>query len=915
MRRLPLYAADQDTPVELAGHLPYDKACGRCSLSVGKKTVCPQPAGTGPGGVLVVVDQLTADEERAGRQGQALIHRLVAAHVHKATAGPFMIDAAVKCYAGADMPDEAIAQCRPYLAHTMAQARPTRIVAAGPKAVEAVLGRTPQLMSTRRGYGWLWSAPWAPGRELLDGRIVAPVPVFLIQHPGMAHANPFLKRFLEADINWACTTPVPQIPPWDAFTEVIETEDDARQAAAEVVCHEAGVALDVETSGRMHSGELRVVSLALALVGTDRSWVWDRVALAASGPFAVLAGLLEDPAVPKTGQSAKFDLQAIIQGMGIEVVNLRGDTRIWRKQIDSDSKADLEHMQELVGMGGGKAEFDVAIASLVKAEQLKAQAVKRLIVKEHPDVGLVLKGQKDQIELLLSQYQDRLTPEQVRSLWRGYLPKAYVYGETQPDLLSRYNATDAVSTGLIAASFEPVLRAEELWHTWESLWGPATEALAQVETWGFMVSLQKIRALSSLFGTQMAMVKQRFAQYPGFDPNSPASVANLLFNQLKLRATKKSEKTGAPSTDHESLEALHGQHPVVDDLLEYRRVAKLKSQYADGMILHVAPDGRIHTTYNVDGARSGRASSQDPNMQNIPSEDKGLDGKLVKDCFVSPPRYVLLASDYKQLEFRIAADLSDDPDMKAVFLSGQDFHQATAELIAPIVWKVQPCQLCAVNHCHVTKAHRRGAKAFNFGIMYGMQDGTIAKNAGCDLATARMIRQAVLGKFKKFAAWIQQCLVYTRKHGVAWTWWLRKKAHRRQLWKILDADDGVRINAENSASNTPVQGTASFYCLASVTALVRWILHERIDAKVVATVHDSIVLEVREDLLPMVARKVLSVMTGWPTITSVPLDVDLKVGTAWGSMVDYAPPEEQAAAALGGPVAAYGVRMNPEAVA
>jgi DNA polymerase-1 len=546
-------------------------------------------------------------------------------------------------------------------------------------------------------------------------------------------------------------------------------------------------------------------------------------------------------------------------------------------------------------MGGGKEEFNAAVSVLVKEEQKRAQARKREIIKANPDIGTALKGQKDQIEYLLAKYSNRLTDDDKRVLWRGYVPRAYVYGDVSKPLLSRYNATDSVSTGKLATQYEKTLRDNDLMHAWTSLWGPASEAMVQVETWGFGVSVPKLRSLSLLFTTQLNAVEQRFSRYPAFMPNSPASVADLLFKQLKLRPTKVSEKTGAPSTDHESLEALRGQHPVVDDLLEHRRLTKLRSQYADGLFLHVAPDGRIHTTYNIDGARSGRASSSDPNMQNIPSEEKGPDGKLVKDCFVARPGYLLLASDYKQLEFRVAADLADDPDMKQVFISGQDFHQATAELIAPIVWKITPAQ--------VTKSHRRGAKAFNFGIMYGMQDGTIAKNAGCDMATAKMIRQAVLGKFKKFAAWIQQCLAYTRKHGIAWTYWHQRKAHQRQLWLIGDQDDGRRINAENSSYNTPVQGTASFYCLASVTALVNWILKTRIDARVVATVHDSIVLEVREDLLLTVARKMKQIMTSHPTITGVPLDIDMKAGLTWGTMSDALTDEAQAAGILGGPEA------------
>ena len=180
-------------------------------------------------------------------------------------------------------------------------------------------------------------------------------------------------------------------------------------------------------------------------------------------------------------------------------------------------------------------------------------------------------------------------------------------------------------------------------------------------------------------------------------------------------------------------------------------------------------------------------------MQNIPSEDRGADGKLVKDCFIARPGYMLVAADYKQLEFRVAADLAGDAAMRAVFESGIDFHQATAEFIAPIVWKIPAAA--------VTKLHRSRAKSFNFGIMYGMQDGGIASRAGCSIEEARAIRQAVLGKFRRFAAWVQECLAYTRKTGLAWTYWGGRKAHCRQLYRVLDADDGKRINAENSSFN------------------------------------------------------------------------------------------------------------------
>lgn len=895
MRQLPLYIGDQHAPVEVAGVLQYDSACMRCPLGLSKVSTCVPPTGNGSGGIVVVAEQITAEEDKYGKQAVGNLHKYLAARVHAHGRKPFVFDVAVKCHAGQALEDAHIEACRPFLWNTLLAARPERVIVAGSHAVKSVLGRSPHLQSVRRGYGWLWDAPWAAPITLRDGRVVRPVPVFLVMHPWQSATNPIMREWLDTDLQWACTTPMPTLPPWDHVTNVVTNADDAR-VATERLRDAAWVTLDVETAGRMHSGELRVVSLSLATSDRDHSWVWDRYALADGEAFEELAQLLEDPTCLKVAQNAKFDLQAIEQGMGISVQGLRGDTRIWRKTLDSDSLADLGTMHELVGTGGLAREMDARVEELVVEERKKAQAVKRRILKAKPHLEQAIKGTKDQIELLLSKYGDDLTDDERRALWRGYEPRAYVYGEVETDLLSRYNAGDVVSTSLLADRYFEQLTNRDLLFVWDALWGPATEALVQVETWGFQMDVDRLKLLSRHFGMQLDLIKQRFSPYPNLNPNSPESIAELLYKQLGLKPLKKSEKTGDPSTDKESLDHLKGQHPVVDDIIEYRHIAKLKSQYADGLILHIAPDGRIHTTYNVDGARSGRASSENPNMQNIPSEERDpTDSKMIKDCFIARPGYTLIAGDYSQLEFRVAADLSDDPDMKVVFLSGVDFHQATAELIAPIVWKVHACPLCKVQGCHVTKAHRSQAKSFNFALMYGMTDNTVAENLGISVAMAKTIRAAILGKFRKFAAWLLQRLAESRKTGVAWTWWDGRKAHCRNLFKIKDqANDGARINAENSAGNTPIQGSASFYGLASVPALVQWILATpvllRADTRVVATVHDSIVLEVRDDLLHMVAAKLDAVMRGWPTRTGVPLDVDLKMGTRWGSMVKYVKP-------------------------
>lgn len=927
MRLLPLYNGPQLAAVEGVTPRATDNLCGACNLGLVNNTTCIAPevfgAPPAPGGILVVAESITRDEDKAGRlgRGKSINHQwLVNQVVGFAKGRPVTLDTALKCHAGKETTDEQLDACRPYLHQTLLTAKPERIIVAGRHAAYAVLGRKPQLQAVRRGYSWLYDAPWAAQRVLED-RTVRPVPVFLAMHPWQVQDNPFQRRWLQEDLLWASTAPVAglRLPPWDQITHVVQDVADCK-LALDTLSMAPWVTFDVETAGRMHSGELEVVSLAIATSDRNGSYVWDRAALACPDVMALVADFMGDPGYAKIAQNAKYDLQAIPQALGFPVRGLRGDTRIWRKTLDSDAAADLETMSELVGMGGAKDEAQAIVEELVAVVRKTAQAAKRAVLKAQPALADVIKGTKNQIELLLSQYGDMISATEKRALWRGAAPRAYVYGKVPTDVLSRYNATDTISTAWLADEFYEQLETQDLMFVWDNLWGPATQALVQVETWGFPVNISAMRLLSKHLDAKLKVLLTRFAVYPGLNPNSNDDVRELLYTKLGLKPLKVSEETGDASTDKDSLDHLKGQHPVVDDLIEWRHLFKLKSQYADGLILHIAPDGRIHTTYNVDGARSGRASSENPNMQNIPSEERDpRDSKLIKDCFVASPGYKLVASDYAQLEFRVAADLSDDPDMKAVFLRGDDFHQATAEFIAPIVWKVTPCPLCRAKGCHVTKAMRRGAKAFNFGIMYGMQDSTIAERAGCDLATARAIRAAVLGKFKKFAAWIAARLAETTKTGLAWTWWMGRRVYPRQLYKIMSQGEhnkGIKINAANSSFNTPVQGTASFYCLASVTKIVNWILEFGIDAKVVATVHDSIVLEVREDLVEQVARFMQETMTGWPTMTGVPLDIDMKVGDAWGSLTTYVlPVEAEAAGLLGGDPAQDQVLDNPQPAA
>ena len=346
-----------------------------------------------------------------------------------------------------------------------------------------------------------------------------------------------------------------------------------------------------------------------------------------------------------------------------------------------------------------------------------------------------------------------------------------------------------------------------------------------------------------------------------------------------------------PSVDEEALKHLQSQGALEAGLLlSHRKLNLLRGTYAAGMLRHIRPDGRIHPNVKLDGARSGRTSCTDPNLQNIPRAGDSEAGRMIRRCFVAPPGYVLLESDYSQLELRIAAMLSGDPDMKAVFQSGVDYHLRTAQLISKLAWGIAPED--------VTGAHRSAAKTINFALLYGQGDAACAakitaaarekdpRAPAIRIDQVAKIREAILGKFKVLARWLEEQLTFARRYGHSRTWWDGKVGRSRPLWRIADQDDQMRSNAENASQNTPIQGTASDYCVASLAQVVDWIDAERIPAKLIIPIHDSLTLEVREDYLAEAAYCVREIMQGHYS-DDVLLQVDQKVGPNWGDLEKY----------------------------
>jgi DNA polymerase-1 len=401
---------------------------------------------------------------------------------------------------------------------------------------------------------------------------------------------------------------------------------------------------------------------------------------------------------------------------------------------------------------------------------------------------------------------------------------------------------------------------------WKELVGPAAAAVVDVEHWGVPADKEAVRGFALYLDGQQRPLHGQFKAI-GVNPDSQPQVAKHLYQTLGLPKQHLTDK-GAPAADEEALRALAGQHAFVDLMLAWRTLAKLRGTYADGgkvgapgianagMMAHIRADSRIHGSIKIAGTETGRASMEDPNLQQIPRPETPT-GRMARAVLCAPDNRVLVEADYSQQELRVACMLSGDAAMADIFRAGVDYHRRTAELIARAAWNLDASQL--------TEAHRSLAKIVNFSLVYGKSDEGLAQELGVSVRQAAQIRRAVLGTFPALARWLQDQERLARDTGYVWTVWKGRRARRRALYDIV-GDDGYKAgNARRAAGNTPIQGLASDFCLSSLARLVQWIRAERHPAKLVMTVHDALVLETPEHLVPEVVAKVRETMLDYDT--------------------------------------------------
>jgi uracil-DNA glycosylase family 4 len=880
VRSLPIYPRPPVLALEGVEELDLDPACTRCDLNEGINTVCVGADGE-PGGLLVVGESPGRTEDDLGRPFVGNSGKLLRSWIARVWKGPVAIDNAVRCYPkGRELKDKHFEACRGFLAQTAAEVKPSRILVLGGWSAYAVTGRAVPPLSSRRGF-----------THLVSGRYgKAPIPVFFLLHPAAALRNRFLRAWFESDLTWALTAKVPLAMPLAAAASVVVDRADAELAVA-ALGRAPWVSFDVETAGILYDRSFRLLCVSFCPAGSNDVFVWDAEALANPETLAPLAAYLRDPSCAKTGTNVKFDQIALDLTLGIHVAGVRGDVRLSRKLLEPEADADLDTMSELVGLGGIKEEQQTEMAPLVAKVKKALMTEKRLAKNAAEDAELVAAGKPPkkrqkvrpdtQTALDYLHSLDRTMPDLAPVIrdpdahW-----KSWAYALAPTEVLLRYNARDSLATTRLVEWVEPQLAKEpEINRVRKLLVEPAALAIRQVERWGVPVDRGAIVTFDRHLDGKLAEVKKRLdAHGPTVDWDSPKQVGELLFGTLGLKPSDKHvTKTGANSTSEDALANLKGKHPVIEAILDWRGYSKLKGTYAAGMLPHCRPDGRIHSSILLDGARSGRTSSSKPNLQNIPRPADSIEGKMARDCFAAGPEFTFIQLDYSQLELRVAAMLSKDPDMRAIFDEGVDYHQRTAELISQIAWGIPASA--------VQKPHRSMAKSVNFGILYGKTARTLAKEWGVSEAKAQTVIDAIMGRFRKLDTWCKDRRVEAARTGVSWTWWDGQKARRRPMWRIADSDGGTSSRAENGAVNTPIQGTASDFCIASLVSCVDWIESEGLhnDVQLVLPVHDSLLFLVRKELLPMVASTAHEIMTSWNS-DGVPLEVDVEIGSRWGSL-------------------------------
>jgi DNA polymerase-1 len=430
---------------------------------------------------------------------------------------------------------------------------------------------------------------------------------------------------------------------------------------------------------------------------------------------------------------------------------------------------------------------------------------------------------------------------------------------------TEYAAEDADVTLQLHETLHPQIAQDpRLLHIYRDIEIPVSEVLFIMERNGVLLDARLLEQQSLELGRKMLELEQTVHLQAGgpFNLNSPKQLQEVLFERQRLPVVKKTP-SGVPSTDEDVLQQLALDHPLPKLILEYRGLTKLKSTYTDKLPRMVNPrTGRVHTTYAQAIAVTGRLSSTDPNLQNIPV--RTLEGRRIREAFIAGPGSVILSADYSQVELRIMAHLSQDKGLMQAFAAGEDVHRHTASEI----FTAEPAA--------VTSEQRRYAKVINFGLIYGMSAFGLASQLGIERAAAQQYMERYFLRYPGVKNYMERTREAARTLGYVETVFGR----RLYLPDIKASNAARRQGSERAAINAPMQGTAADLIKLAMIAVQRWISTSGRKSRLIMQVHDELVLEVPESEIDLMKSELPKLMNSVATL-DVPLAVDLGVGPNW----------------------------------
>ena len=441
-----------------------------------------------------------------------------------------------------------------------------------------------------------------------------------------------------------------------------------------------------------------------------------------------------------------------------------------------------------------------------------------------------------------------------------YEPDRLLYDYTGIDT----SIIDGADLLLLAEAILSKLKELDMEDLYYKIEHPLIEVLADMELTGFKLDRERLRELDLYFTKEQSRLTDEITSLAGqdFNLNSPKQLGEILFEKLGLPVQKKT-KTGY-STNIDVLEALQGTHPIIEKIIEYRQVAKIKSTYVDGLIpLISSKDDRIHSSFNQTVTATGRISSTDPNLQNIPV--KLETGRRIRQAFISSgPDYTLVAADYSQIELRVLAHISADPTLIDSFVKRQDIHRRTA------------AEIFNVPMTKVTDEQRERAKAVNFGIIYGISDFGLSRNLKISREEAKHYIDSYLDRYPKIKEYMEQIVEFGKTNGYVKTLYNR----RRNLPELMSRNYNTRSFGERIALNMPIQGTAADIIKLSMISVYNELKYKGLRSKLILQVHDELIIDAYKPELDIVIELLKNKMENVVDL-SVPLIVEIATADNW----------------------------------